>query len=324
MDPRSKLGSLLVKLPHDVEDHSDEKEGDDSNSNYIKKDTTVTTATTRAREAVVAPDTDEYASVGALSADDDDDEEDFWFEPPAPRYVIPLPDRLHVTVMDKADFSTPVGSIHLSTSVFGLDQIRFDLVKRVVQYQRNKKRGLRFPALTKTISTISGSGKKVRPQKGGGTSRAGHKRPAHWRGGAKAHGPKGKVQNYETKLNKHTRKLGLLHALSQKLKEGNLMVMNDFMLETHKSRHLASILTSVGLSGREGTSAYLVDWADNDEPHVLKNLPLHLAVAAGNLPRIKVSTQAYINVYDVVKHEKLILTLGAIQALEARLGTVAY
>ena len=70
-------------------------------------------------------------------------------------------------------------------------------------------------------------------------------------------GPKGKVQNYETKLNKHTRKLGLLHALSQKLKEGNLMVMNDFLLETHESRHSASILSSVGLSGREDRTPHV-------------------------------------------------------------------
>ncbi|KAI2490842.1 Ribosomal protein L4/L1 family [Fragilaria crotonensis] len=315
VDPRSKLGPFFVKLPN-----VGQQEDDDRRKNATKA---------KDREALVdAPAADEkYRTATALNDsydDDDDDEEEFWFEPPTPRFVIPLPERLHVTVIDKTDFSTPVGSIHLSSSVFGLDPIRFDLVQRVIVYQRNKKRGKRFPALTKTISTVSGSGKKMRPQKGGGTSRAGHKRPAHWRGGAKAHGPKGKVQNYETKLNKKTRKLGLLHALSQKLKEGNLMVMNDFKLEAHKTKPLASILTNVGLSGVEGTSAYLVDWADDQDPLVLRNLPLNLAVAAANLPRIKVSTQAKINVYDVVKHEKLVLTLSAIQALEARLGKVAY
>lgn len=257
--------------------------------------------------------------------EDDDDDDQLWFQLPTPRYVIPLPERLYIDIIDKTNLMTAVGSIHLSATVFGQDQIRTDLIQRVVQYQRNKKRGYRNAgAKTKTISEVSGSGKKVRKQKGGGTSRAGHKRPAHWRGGAKAHGPKGKVQNYTTKLNKKTRKLGMVHALSQKLKEGNLMVVNDLMIETHKTRKLATVLENVGLSGRKGTSAYLVDWANNDDPQVVQNLPVHLAVAAGNLPRIKVSTQAYINVYDIIKHEKLILTLAAVEALEKRFANVTY
>ena len=325
IDPRSKLAPLIIKgsswnsndeVPNEENDFKNLqsfKEEASHRGNVVSEQQTTTTT---------SEDNDNnYDNDHDLMNDNDDD---FWLESSTPRYVIPLPERLHVSVYDKTDFRTIVGSIHLASSVFGQDPIRVDLIKRVVQYQRNKKRGKRYPALTKTVSTVSGSGKKVRPQKGGGTARAGHKRPAHWRGGAKAHGPKGKIQDYETKLNKHTRRLGLIHALSQKLKEGNLMVMNDFNMDTHKTRQLARTLSHVGLSGANGSSAYIVDWADNDDPLVSRNLPLNLAVGAGNLPRVKVSTQLFTNVYDLLKHEKLILSLGAIQALEARLSEIAY
>jgi large subunit ribosomal protein L4 len=266
--------------------------------------------------------------------DDEEEEEDWyaeemWFEAPKPIIAIPLPERLEVNILDKSDFVSTVGSLQLRPSLFGQDPVRVDIIKRVVQYQRNKKRGKR-KAITKTISEVSGSGKKVRPQKGGGTSRAGHRRPAHWRGGAKAHGPKGKIQDYTTRLNKHVRKLGIVYALSQKLKEGNLMIVDDFMLESHKTKDLSAALKAVGLSDQDGKSAYLIDWATDDdgdgseESLVYGGLPIRLSVAAGNLQRIKVSSQAYINVYDIMKHEKLVLSVSAVQALEERLGGVTY
>jgi large subunit ribosomal protein L4 len=266
--------------------------------------------------------------------DDEDDEEeedwyteDMWFEAPKPTIAIPLPERLDVSILDKSDFVSPVGSLQLGPTLFGQDPVRVDILKRVVHYQRNKKRGKRN-AITKTISEVSGSGKKVRPQKGGGTSRAGHRRPAHWRGGAKAHGPKGKIQDYTTKLNKHVRKLGVVHAMSQKLKEGNLMIVDDFMLESHKTKDLSAVLKAVGLSDQDGKSAYLIDWATDgageEESQVYGGIPIRLSVAAGNLQRIKVSSQDYINVYDIMKHEKLVLTVNAVAALEERLGDVTY
>ena len=111
---------------------------------------------------------------------------------PEPLKAIPLPERLHVDIHQfncaDEDGNTKVGTIHLSRDVFGCDPIRTDILQRVVQYQRNKKRGKRYPAYTKTISEVSGSGKKMRAQKGSGNARCGHKRPPHWRGGAKAHG----------------------------------------------------------------------------------------------------------------------------------------
>jgi len=261
--------------------------------------------------------------------DDDEEDEEVWYDStskPEPQRVIPLPDRLIVTVLDKNDLSSAVGTFTLKSSVFGLPEVRVDLLKRVVQYQRNKKRGKRYPAVTKTISQVSGSGRKIRKQKGMGMARVGHRRPPHFRGGAKAHGPKGDVQDYTTKLNKHTRRLGLVHALTQKLYEGNLIVVNDWKLESYRTSNLSKSLRAVGIGGKQGSSAYMLDWIDDDDDSdtVYNNMPLRMSVAASNIPRVKLAPQMAANVYDIIKHEKLVLTLGAIQGLEDRLDHIAY
>ena len=269
--------------------------------------------------------------------DDEDDEDDEWVEdvaanPLEPQYAVPLPDRLHVPILSLPT-SEEVGTIHLSSDVFGMDPIRPDLLHRVVIWQRNKKRGRRT-AKTKTISEVSGSGRKVRKQKGGGTARAGHRRPAHWRGGAKAHGPKGSIQDYTTKLNKKVRKLGLRHALSQKLKEGNLILLNDLVLDTHKTKNLAAILDRYDIGGKYGASAFVLDDADDDNGASLEDgevvdvtpeysiggVNVNFKVACRNLYNVKVCNQIGGNVYDILKHEKLVMTLSAMKSLEERLS----
>ena len=120
--------------------------------------------------------------------EDEDHEADFvWEEPPATP-VIPLPDRLHTSIYNfgiATEDPEEVGTIWLNESVFGLDPVRVDLLKRAVDYHRAKKRGQR-KAHSKTIGEKRGSGRKMRPQKGQGMARAGHRFAAHWRGGAKA------------------------------------------------------------------------------------------------------------------------------------------
>lgn len=268
-----------------------------------------------------ADESDEESEVDDVECEEDEPE-DIFFVSPQPVYVVPLPERLSVNIVDKSDFSTVVGSCTLPTVLFGQDPIRVDIMKRVVVYQRNKKRGKR-KSKTKTISEKSGSGRKVRKQKGTGMARAGHSRPTHWRGGAKAHGPKGSIQDYTTKLNKHVRKLGLVHALSQKLKEGNVIVVNDFMIESHKTKALFQSLQPA-LPNEDKSSLLIVDWADEDEDGVLGRLPVRLIVASGNIPRVKVLSQSFLNVYDLLKHDKLAITQSAIEALEGRLDGVTY
>mmetsp|Transcript_7751 Transcript_7751/g.13670 ORF Transcript_7751/g.13670 Transcript_7751/m.13670 type:complete len:415 (+) Transcript_7751:123-1367(+) len=261
-------------------------------------------------------------------SDDDDDEEeeerilyDLSTKPDVPR-AIPLPQRLHVPVLD-IKTGEAVGTFHLSSQTFGNDPVRVDVLHRVVVWQRNKKRGKRNAgARTKTVSEVRGSGRKVRPQKGGGQARAGHSRPAHWRGGAKAHGPKGRVQDYTTKLNRRVRRMGARHALSQKLKEGNLIVTSDLAVPTHKTKALAEMLQRLGI-GKGGSTALMVDDADasdaENEGSVFGGLDVNFKVASGNLKKVKMLNQKGCHVYSMLRFEKLVLSLAAVKSLEERL-----
>jgi large subunit ribosomal protein L4 len=251
-------------------------------------------------------------------------------------YAKPLPDRLNVeihTLFTTPSLSSLCGTIILESTVFGLDPIRIDLIKRAVDYYRAKTRGRR-KAVTKTISQVSGSGRKIRKQKGGGVARAGHSRPPHFRGGAKAHGPKNVTDYSKTKLNKKVRKLALRHVLSQKLKEGNLLVWNQMHeLPTHKTNDLARLLAPWNLGGRTGHSALLLDHYSDPTTTATPNeldpiptatshayVPTNLHVAASNLPRFSVANSLNgANIYRILQHEKLILTLSALAQIEARL-----
>jgi len=282
-------------------------------------------------------DEDEYdpGDLGEDEYDDEDDEEEELYDltnRPEPYRAIPLPDRLHVPVYQldhRQPLKQEVGTIHLDPKIFGLDPIRVDLLHKVVRYQRNKKRGKRFPAKTKTISEVRGSGRKVRQQKGLGRARAGHRRPAHWRGGAKAHGPKGVAQDYTTRLNKKVRQLGLRHALSQKLKEGNLVVTSDLRAESHKTQPLERNLKKLGVAGSKSPAFILDDARDEvgedgeiDEENIrsVGGVDINFKVASGNIRKARVLNQLGANVYDILKHEKLVLSLAAISALEERLS----
>jgi len=272
------------------------------------------------------------------------------------RYAVPLPDRLRANVYSLFSTTTttekdeggggasllpdPVGTIWLDGNVFGREPVRVDLLKRAVDYVRAKMRGRR-KAKTKTISEVSGSGRKIRQQKGTGTARAGHSRPPHFRGGAKAHGPKNVTDYGNTKLNKKVRKQALVHALSQKLLEGNLIVLDQLhALPTHKTNELARFLRQFGIAGRYGTTALILDHyypnkknndSDNGEGSVptatsYRGVPVNVRVASSNLSyKVKVDNDLRgLNALDVLKREKLVLTLDALASIESRLANVYY
>lgn len=235
------------------------------------------------------------------------------------RYAVPLPDRLRATVW--ALDGTEAGSLWLDARVFGRDPIRIDLLKRAVDYIRAKIRGRRS-AVTKTIAEVSGSGRKLRPQKGLGKARVGHRRPPHFRGGAKAHGPKNVTDYGNTKLNKKVRKQALCHALSQKLKEGNLMLVNSLEIESHKTRVLDDVLRQWTIGGTDGASALVLDHyypAADSALKMYRGVPANLFAAARNIPRVRVGNTHAANVYDLLKHDKVVLTLEALKVLEGRL-----
>ena len=297
----------------------------------------------------------EVEEEGEYYSDDDEEEEEeeeWVFEAPKGILAVPLPERLHVPIYnfggsesynkdndnddnnkkDDADKDGPekVGTIWLNDTIFGKDPVRIDLLKRAVDYHRAKKRGRR-KAHSKRIGDIRGSTRKMRPQKGQGAARAGHRFAAHWRGGAKAHGPTNETHYGRTKLNKKVRAMAVRHVLSQKLLEGNLILINQFStLPSHRTNVLARWLEPFGIAGRHGTTALMLDnyypqASDNDnndeeEATTYRGVPVNLAVASGNLFKVSVGNQLRnLNVYDVLKHEKLVLSLEALTALEKRL-----
>lgn len=288
----------------------------------------------RAAQEIGAED-DYDSDEGVDEYDDDDDDDDFVsvLEREV-AFVTPLPDRLHATVQDVRD-GTAVGTIWLHESVFGRDPIRIDLLKRAVDYHRAKKRGRRNAA-TKTISQVSGSGRKLRQQKGTGRARVGHGRPPHFRGGAKAHGPKNATHYGHTKLNKKVRKQALCHALSQKLKENNVVLLNDLNVPSHKTSELTRILQQWNVGGDVGASALVLDHyfppqqdgkgatkngsaQDTTESPSFRGVPANLYVASRNIPKVEVGNANKASVYELLRKEKVVLTLEALAVLERRL-----
>lgn len=270
-------------------------------------------------------DVDEEDQV--FAADDLDDDEDLFLPEPTLLCANPLPDRLHMDIQTlyAPVHDSNVGTIWLDQNVFGRDPIRVDLMKRAVLYYRNKLRGRR-KAHSKTISEVSGSRRKIRPQKGQGMARVGHSRPAHHRGGAKAHGPTNLTNYGNTKLNKKVRKQALCHALSQRLLEGNLILLDQLQgLSSYKTRELSRIMEEWGLGGKgDGSSALILDcyYPENETKTAVashQGVPVPFYLAASNIPRIMVGNDHAASVYQILRHDKLVLTLAALEKLEARL-----
>jgi large subunit ribosomal protein L4 len=336
IDPRSSFASQYFNKEDDMDEDTVSREPKQDQrrqqrlSALRRKPATKTRSTVRFTGAAAASDANES------TVDNLDDELLYWSQKrDGIVYSKPLPERLTVEIHTL--FTTPTspsslcGTISLNRSVFGCDPIRVDLIKRAVDYYRAKTRGRRT-AVTKTISQVSGSGRKVRKQKGGGVARAGHSRPPHWRGGAKAHGPKNVTDYGSIKLNKKVRKLALRHVLSQKLAEGNLLLLNQMHdLPTHKTNDLVRLLAPWGLGGRTGISTLLLDHYPSPDPKNMNDptaptasshayVPTNLHVAAANVPRLTVSNSLNgASVYAILAHEKLVLTLAALAQLEARL-----
>jgi large subunit ribosomal protein L4 len=303
----------------------------DHRSSFAPKDRQVLVPPPKADIIPTEEDDDDNKEVDDVddSEYDDEDDEDIDFTEDLdyePRYVVPLPDRLKADVRHGLDGSVS-GTIWLDPSVFGVDTIRVDLIKQSVDYIRNKIRGRR-KAKSKTIGEVSGSGRKVRQQKGSGKARAGHSRPAHWRGGAKAHGPKNTVDYGNVKMNKKTRRLAMASTLSQKLKEGNLIVVDNLLLDSHKTGQWASLLETTYGIGKDGSSALILDHyyepkekdqeSDGKFHASYKGVAINLWVASGNIYKTKVANTRFANVYDILRKEKLIITLSALEQIESR------
>ncbi len=193
------------------------------------------------------------------------------------------------------------GSVELNDLVFGV-QIRADLLSRVVQWQLAKRRAGTHK--TKGISDISGTTAKPFKQKGTGNARQGSRRSPQFKGGAVIFGPV--VRSHAYDLQKKVRQAGLRTALSSKAAEGKLVVLDTATADTHRTKPMAEKLSKFA------RSILIIDGANLDE---------NFAKAVRNIPHIDVLPEGGANVYDILRHDTLVLTSKAVEQLTARLST---
>ena len=191
------------------------------------------------------------------------------------------------------------GSVDLNDAIFGLVP-RGDLIARMVRYQLAKRRAGTHQTLGR--ADIWRTGKKLYKQKGTGSARHGSARVPQFRGGGRAFGPV--VRSHAHELPKKLRALALKHALSAKAQDGGIIVWPDASAADAKTKSLKASLVKLGL-----TNALIVDGAE---------LEANFCLAARNIPQIDILPAQGINVYDILRREKLVLTKAAIDALEAR------
>ena len=191
------------------------------------------------------------------------------------------------------------GSVELNEAIFGLEP-RADLLARCVRWQLAKRRA--GTHAVKNRADIARTGKKMYKQKGTGNARHGSARVPQFRGGGRAFGPQ--VRSHEHDLPKKVRALALRHALSVKARDAALIVIDEARLDAAKTKALKDRFGTLGLS-----NALIIAGAEV-EPNFGR--------AARNIPNIDVLPVQGINVYDILRRDKLVLSRAAVDALEAR------
>jgi large subunit ribosomal protein L4 len=192
-----------------------------------------------------------------------------------------------------------VGQIELNDTVFNLE-VKEYILHDVVRMQRAARRA--GTACTKTRVEVSGGGAKPWRQKGTGRARAGSRTSPVWRGGGVVFGPK--PRDYSFKLNKKVKKLGLSMAMSARLQENNLIVLNDFNMEAIKTKDFVGVMKALNVE-----NGLIVIDGDAD----------NLKRSSRNVNGFKVLPSEGLNVYDILLHKKLVLVKPVIESLEKRL-----
>lgn len=170
----------------------------------------------------------------------------------------------------------------------------------VVAYRAAQRMGT---ACTKNVGEVAGTNKKPWRQKGTGRARAGSFQSPLWRGGGVVFGPK--PRDFAKKVSRSTRQLALRKALSERLRAGDVVVVDDFKLGSAKTKEFIGVLSALEL---KGTALIVAKGSD-------KNLSL----ASRNVPNVELTTGDLLNTYDVLRSDKLVFTRGAFEQLEARL-----
>jgi large subunit ribosomal protein L4 len=191
-------------------------------------------------------------------------------------------------------------------------EVKFELIEdgrgtqavhdTVTAYRAAQRSGT---ACTKNVGDVSGSNKKPWRQKGTGRARAGSNQSPLWVGGCVVFGPK--PRDFSKKVNNKTKQLSLRKALSERLKAGDVVVVNDFNLTSAKSKDFVGVLTALELDG--GTALIVAGEID-------KNLTL----ASRNVANVELTTSDTLNTYEVLRSDKLVFTKGAFEKVEARLN----
>lgn len=210
--------------------------------------------------------------------------------------------QIEITTLDQGSAQGTLGSAELPDEYFAVKP-RADIMARVVHWQLAKRRAGTHK--TKGMGEVSGTTKKPYKQKGTGNARQGSLRAPQFRTGGVVHGPV--VRSHEYRLNKKVRRLGLICALSQKASEGKLVVL-DAASAAAKTGELAKKLKALGWS-----SALIVD-------HVVDEGFLK---ASRNLYKIDVLPTIGANVYDILNHDVLAITVAGVEGLKARLSGAA-
>ncbi|HHU90168.1 MAG TPA: 50S ribosomal protein L4 [Clostridiaceae bacterium] len=190
-----------------------------------------------------------------------------------------------------------VGDMDLNDSIFGVEVNQVAMHSAVVNYLANARQGTQS---TKTKAEVRGGGRKPWRQKGTGRARQGSIRSPQWVGGGVALGPK--PRSYKYTLPKKVRRLALKSALTSKVIENNIIVLDNLKLEAIKTKEMVNILNNLKVD----SSALIV------LPEVDKNVVL----SARNIERVKTTTTNSINTYDILKFNKFIVTKDAVSRIE--------
>lgn len=198
-----------------------------------------------------------------------------------------------------------LNDIEVSEAVFGIDGYDELIHSAVIRHLANGRQGT---AHSKTRAEARGGGRKPWRQKGTGRARHGSIRSPIWRGGGVAFGPR--TRDFSLGMPKRTRRLALLAALSAKARAGSIVVLDELGLAEPKTKTLLAVLDAVQASAG-GRSALIV--TSSREPNVV--------LSARNLPAVRAIESRNINVYDVVKYDRIIMTRAALTAMEEALAS---
>jgi len=199
-----------------------------------------------------------------------------------------------------------VGDVVLSDAVFGVELNESLIHSAVMNFQANGRQGT---SATKTRGNVSGSGRKLWKQKGTGRARIASLRSPLWKGGGNVHGPQPRDWSYQ--MPKKMRRGALRSALSERLREGNLIVIDGFEFKNPKTSEFLGAIKTLGISenANKPTKTLIVDSLDN----------ANLILSSRNVQKTKVTNSFGLNIYDIIYHEKLLISKAAVEELNALL-----